>query len=80
MPGVTHVLLYSRRGCHLCDEAREVIEAARHQAPFEFEEIFIEGNDDLERAYGVRLPVVLVDGHEQFEYQVDAEAFRALLA
>ena len=76
---VAHVLMYSRQGCHLCDEAREVIEALRAQGPFEFEEVFIDGNDDLERDYGVRLPVVLVDGREEFEYRVEGEALRGLL-
>lgn len=77
---MAHVLMYSREGCHLCDEAREIIEGARARVPFEFEEIFIEGNDDLERDYGIRLPVVLVDGREEFEYRVDPEVFLSLLS
>lgn len=70
---MAHVLMYSRRGCHLCDEAREVIEGARRDRAFEFEEIFIDGNDDLEADYGLRLPVVLVDGREIAEYRLDRE-------
>lgn len=77
---MAHVLMYSRQGCHLCDEARETIEALRADLRFEFEEVFIEGNDDLERDYGVRLPVVLVDGREEFEYRVDGRALRGILA
>jgi glutaredoxin len=66
------VVLYSRPGCHLCDVARETIEDVRRRRGFEFREISIEGDDVLEREYGIRIPVVLVDGHERFEIAVDA--------
>ena len=65
------VVMYSRPRCALCDDARDVILAERAEASFEFEEISIEGDDDLEREYGIRIPVVLVDGEELFEYRVD---------
>ena len=74
-----HVRLYSRRRCGLCDEARDVIEAERQASCFDFEELFIDGSDDLERAYGVRVPVVEVDGREEFEYQVDPVRLRRLV-
>jgi glutaredoxin-like protein DUF836 len=72
--------MYSRPTCGLCDEAREVILAALTEEPFDYEEVFVDGDDDLERAYGLRVPVVLVDGAEQFELQVDPERLRGLLA
>lgn len=74
------VTLYSRRTCGLCDEARAEIEALRSEIPFELEEVLIDGRDDLEHAYGIRVPVVLVDGAEAFEIHVDREELRALLA
>jgi hypothetical protein len=63
--------MLSRTECGLCDEAREVILAVRAEVPFEYEEVFIDGLEDLERAYGLRVPVVLIDGEEAFEVQVD---------
>ncbi|MEX0991133.1 MAG: glutaredoxin family protein [Actinomycetota bacterium] len=69
------VTMYSRPRCGLCDEAREVILAERVRNPFEYEEISIEGDDDLEREYGIRIPVVLVGGEELFEYNVDPRLF-----
>jgi hypothetical protein len=69
---VATVVLYARNGCHLCDEARDVIAAVRVSAPFAFEEVDIETDDALVREYGVRIPVVTVDGRELFEYRVDA--------
>ena len=65
------VVLYARPGCHLCDDARVVIEAARAELAFVFEEVDIESDDALVRDYGLRIPVVAVDGDELFEISVD---------
>lgn len=65
-----HVVLYSRPGCHLCDDARAAIEAVRARHAFSFEEIDIETDDALLREYAVRIPVVHVDGGEAFEIEV----------
>ena len=66
------VLMYSRPGCGLCDEARRVILGERERTPFRYREIDISGNDTLELEYGIRIPVVLVDGEERFEVRVEA--------
>jgi glutaredoxin len=73
------VVLYGRAGCHLCDEARDVIESVRARTPFVFVEIDIETSDDLLRAYAIRIPVVTVDGEERFEIAVDAAGLDASL-
>jgi glutaredoxin len=77
---MTRVTMYSRGTCGLCDEARDAVLDVRAQWPFEFEEILIDGNPLLERAYGSRVPVVLVDGHERFELWVEPDALRDLVA
>jgi glutaredoxin len=74
---VTTVVLYARDGCHLCDEARRVIDEIRRTSPFDLTEIDIETDDALIRDYGIRIPVVAVDGEELFEISVDPTAFRA---
>jgi glutaredoxin len=73
------VRMYSRPGCHLCDEAREMILALRERVPFAFEEVDVSGDDELELAYGIRIPVVLVDAEERFEIAVDREELEAVL-
>ena len=73
------VVMYSRRTCGLCDRARAVILSRRRRTPFAFEEVFIDADDELEREYGLRVPVVLVDGEEQFEYEVDPTRLGAVL-
>jgi Glutaredoxin-like domain (DUF836) len=72
--------MYSRATCGLCDQAREVILAVRAETHFDYEELFVDGRDDLERAYGVRVPVVLVDGEERFELHVDGPELRRAVA
>ena len=46
--------------------------AERTTTPFDLVEIDVAGDDELERAYGIRIPVVEIDGEERFEYEVDA--------
>lgn len=73
------VVLYSRPRCGLCDRAREVLEVERARTPFELEEIDVEGDDALELEYGVRIPVVTIDGVERFEVEVDPAELAALV-
>jgi hypothetical protein len=73
------VVLYTRPGCHLCDEARVCILQAAERIDFRFEEISVEGSPALERAYGIRVPVVVVDGQEEFEFEVDPARLERLL-
>ena len=61
------VVLYSRAGCHLCDDARAVLLAEQARSPFDLEEIDIEPSDELLREYGVRIPVVEIDGVESLK-------------
>ena len=79
MRAMAHVVLYSRPGCHLCDVARRALADVRAEHPFAFEEVSIEGDDALELAYGIRIPVVLVDGAEAFEIEVDRDQLAALV-
>ena len=73
------VVLYSRAGCHLCDVARDVLLAERSRTPFELVEVDVAGDDLLEREYGIRIPVVEIDGRERFEYEVDPAELLAIV-
>ncbi|HJP66009.1 MAG TPA: glutaredoxin family protein [Actinomycetota bacterium] len=77
--GLPDVVLYSRSSCHLCDDAREVILAERERSAFRFREVLVDGDEDLERAYGLRVPVVTVAGTEAFEYTVNPSELRRLV-
>ena len=71
--------LYSRPGCHLCDDARAALTELRKRVAFALVEIDIESDDALHRAYLERIPVVELDGEELFEYFVDEDALAARL-
>jgi glutaredoxin len=73
------VVLYSRPGCHLCDVARRVLVAEQQDHPFELEEVDVQDDQDLERVYGIRIPVVEIDGEERFEYEVDPQELSRIL-
>jgi glutaredoxin len=75
------VVMYVRRTCGLCDEARATIlaERGRSGSPFVFEEVIIDGDEGLERAHGLRVPVVEIDGVERFETFVDPSRLRRLV-
>jgi hypothetical protein len=67
------VVLYTREGCCLCDDAREVVMRvrSRHRSGFAFEERDIDSDDALHRAYLERIPVITIDGAEAFELFVN---------
>ena len=73
------VVLYHAEGCHLCERALEVVEAARAEIPFELELVDIGGNPALEAAYRELLPVVEIDGRPAFTYVVPPAALRSAL-
>jgi len=69
------VYLYSRPGCHLCDRARDVLEAAG----IAFEEVDITTDPALEAEYGVLIPVVEREGRQLFEAGMDPRELPGLL-
>ncbi|HJU94323.1 MAG TPA: glutaredoxin family protein [Pyrinomonadaceae bacterium] len=74
-----HVIIYSRPGCHLCDEAKAVIQKAGCSDRFTLEEINIESDDELLRKYKYDIPVVTIDGVEAFRHRVNAVEFKEFL-
>ena len=71
----TLVTMYSRRNCHLCEVAKEVVESARKVADFEFEVVFIDGDAGLEKEYGEEVPVTLINGKRHDYFRVDRARF-----
>jgi glutaredoxin len=65
------VVLYGRDGCCLCDDAREILLRVRERRPFVLEDRDIDQDEELLRAYLERIPVVTIDGVEQFELFVN---------
>ena len=78
-PTKAQVIIYSRPGCHLCDEAKQSIEDAGCQNEYTLEEINIEGDPDLLNRYQFDIPVVTINGVEAFRHRLTAQEFRERL-
>jgi glutathione S-transferase len=76
MPLVT---LYGKPGCHLCDDARVAVERVRTSRPFELLEVDVSLDPVLNRRYGRRIPVLVLDGEELFEHFIDEAVLRERL-
>lgn len=63
-----HVVVYTRRGCGLCEAAEESVAAEARRADVQL--VDVDTDPDLQRRYHVRVPVVVVDGVEVAELQV----------
>jgi glutaredoxin len=74
------IVLYSKPGCHLCDDAREVIEAVCAETGESYDEVDITTSEELTRAYAEQIPVTFVDGRQHDFWRVDAARLRAALA
>jgi len=74
------VTLYTREGCCLCDEAREILIRARARHGFDLTECDLEADEALLRAYMERIPVVEIDGTEAFELVIDESDLERTLA
>jgi glutaredoxin len=73
------VTVYSKPDCHLCRRAMAALRALQAELRFELAERDVTSDDALHRAYLERIPVVMLDGEELFEYFVDETVLRERL-
>lgn len=73
------VRLYSRPGCHLCDDARAIIERVCEQYGTSYDEVDITTSAELLQEYGEQIPVTFVDGVQHDFWRVDEARLRAAL-
>ena len=76
---MTTVTIYSRHGCHLCEDAESTLESLREELNFEIEVIYIEDDAELIRLYSDQVPVIHIDGIHHDFYKVDPLRFRSSL-
>jgi glutaredoxin len=79
---VPHIILYSKPGCHLCDDARAILDelavTSDQLVPFVLDEIDIRSDDTLFATYRYRIPVITIDGNEIAEGNLDTAAIALL--
>ncbi len=73
------MLLYSKPGCHLCDDARLVVAQVCAELGESFDEVDITTSPDLVARYGEEIPVTFVDGRQHDYWRVDPVRLRGAL-
>lgn len=74
------VSLYTRPGCHLCDEMKAVVGRVARDVPIEVAEVDISLDRELEALYGLEIPVLMIDGRKAAKYRVTEGELRRILA
>ena len=74
------VVVYSRKGCHLCDVVKETLTKVQSEADFQWREVDIDERPDLQQRYTHEVPVVFIDGRKAFKYRMDEHDFLLSLA
>jgi glutaredoxin len=73
------VVLYTRPGCHLCEDARAVVAQVCADLGERYEEIDISGSEELEHRFGQEIPVTFVDGAQHDFFRVSRDRLRRAL-
>ena len=74
------VVLYTKSGCCLCEDAKEALRVARAQVEFTVREVDIESHGDLYAAHRYDIPVIEIDGRRAFKHRVTAQMLVARLS
>jgi glutaredoxin len=74
------VVVYSRKGCHLCEIVKETLVKLQRRGGFSWSEIDVDSDDELRRQFTDEVPVVFIDGRKAFKYRMDEREFLRKLA
>jgi glutaredoxin len=74
------VVVYSRKGCHLCEIVKETLKKLERRGGFQWREVDVDTDDELRRQFTDEVPVVFIDGHKAFKYRMDEREFLRRLA
>ena len=74
------VILYGKKECCLCDDAMEILQKVNASLPFDLEKRDISDDGELLERFGLKIPVIFVDGVEVFKCRVNENRLRALLS
>ena len=74
------VVVYSRKGCHLCEIVKETLIKLQRRGGFTWSEVDVDSDDELRRLFTDEVPVVFIDGRKAFKYRMDEREFLRKLA
>ena len=67
--GAVDLVLYTRRGCHLCDELEALVRATLPAGRYRLEKVDVDGDRDLQDRYGMVVPVLAIEGARRVELE-----------
>ncbi|MEE8161955.1 MAG: glutaredoxin family protein [Acidobacteriota bacterium] len=76
---MTVIEFYTRPGCHLCEEALQVLEVIRSEFDFEIQVVDISESPELDELYGTQIPVAKLDGRTILKHRADEKLLRRIL-
>ena len=74
------VILYTRKGCHLCEIVKESLVKLERHGSFTWREIDVDSNAEIRRLYTDEVPVVFINGRKAFKYRMNEQEFLRKLA
>jgi len=74
------VVVYSRKGCHLCEVVKETLAQVQGDAEFQWREVDIDADPQLLQKFSDEVPVVFINGRKAFKYRMDRRQFLRKLA
>jgi glutaredoxin len=77
---VREVVIYSRKGCHLCEIVKESLSKLQRQGSYNWREVDVDSDENLRRQFTDEVPVVFIDGRKAFKYRMDEREFLRKLA
>jgi glutaredoxin len=80
MPEPRNVILYSRKGCHLCEVVKESLVKLSRRGGFTWKEIDVDSDTELRRRFNDEVPVVFIDDRKAFKYRMNEQEFLRKLA
>ena len=80
MADARNVVVYSRKGCHLCEVVKESLTKLSRQVKPPRREIDVDSDHELRRQFNDEVPVIFIDGRKAFKYRMDEQEFVRKLA
>jgi glutaredoxin len=80
VPESRQVVVYSRKGCHLCELVKESLAKLSRRGGFTWQEVDVDSDGELRRQFNDEVPVVFIDGRKAFKYRMDEQEFLRKLA
>jgi glutaredoxin len=80
VPDSRQVIMYSRKGCHLCEVVKESLAKLARRGGFTWQEVDVDADHELRRQFNDEVPVIFIDGRKAFKYKMDEREFLRKLA